>query len=128
MATGIFSTTRVAGEGLALAIVAAALSALVANQLVQRSAVPAEVAAAVAQRLVAGDLSGAVQLWHPISPAAMASVYQTAYQSAFATLARVLASVTAATAVMVFAFLGCGSTQAVDPAPQSPGRDPHHTA
>lgn len=128
MATGIFSTTRVAGEGLALAIVAAALSALVANQLVQRSAVPAEVAAAVAQRLVAGDLSGAVQLWHPISPAAMASVYQTAYQSAFATLARVLASVTAATAVMVFAFLGRGSTQAVDPAPQSPGRDPHHTA
>ncbi len=117
MATGIFSTTRVAGEGLALAIVGAGLSALVANRLVHHAAVPTEVAAAVAQRLVAGDLGGATLLWHPLSPEVMANAYRQAYQSAFATLALVLASVTGTTAATVFIFLGRAPAQAVS-APQ----------
>lgn len=108
MATGIFSTTRVAGEGLALAIVGAGLSALIAYRLVSSGAAPVEVAAAVAQRLVTGDLDGAAVLWHPLSSVAMASAYQHVYQSAFATLALVLAGVTATTAVVVFVFLGRG--------------------
>lgn len=113
MATGIFSTTRVAGEGLALAIVGAGLSALVAHRLVHSGIAPAEVASAVAQRLVTGDLEGAALLWHPLSPAAMASAYRHAYRSAFGTLALVLAGVTSATAAMVFAFLGRGPVQVV---------------
>ena len=112
MATGIFNTTRVAGEGLALAVVSAVLSVLVAHQLVGSGAVPVERAAAIAQRLVAGDLGGAAGLDHTLAPTALAS----AYQQAFAILMRLLAGITAATALMVFAFLGRGPVHAGHPA------------
>ncbi len=57
MATGIFSTTRVAGEGVALALVSAVLSALTASQLAAAGATTPTSGAA--QRLVTGDLAGA---------------------------------------------------------------------
>lgn len=98
MANGIFSTTRVAGEGLALAVVAAALVALISHRL----GLPADAARAVAQRLASGDLPGASALWPALSPGVLAGVYQ----SAFSTLALMLAAITALTALVVFLFLG----------------------
>lgn len=55
MAAGIFNTTRVAGEGVALAITIALLSALVGNGLGR--VLPAGNYRELAQRLVMGDLS-----------------------------------------------------------------------
>lgn len=98
MATGIFNTTRVAGEGVALAIVAAILSALTATQLAQSAGASS---AAVAQRLVTGDLGGAALL-----AGADRAVLVNAYGNAFATLLLLLAAITAITAIVVFLFLG----------------------
>ena len=99
MATGIFSTTRVAGEGLALAIVGAGLSALAAQRLAPLGCpVPTSV---IAQRLVAGDLAGAAAQ----CPMVPAPVLAHAFQDAFSTLALVLAAVTTLTALVVFVFL-----------------------
>lgn len=105
MATGIFSTTRVAGEGLALALVGAALSALVAHRLHALAPLPDGMATTLAQQLTAGDLGTAVRLWPALSGAEMAQ----AYQSAFSTLAWGLAGITLLTAGVVFAFLGRGA-------------------
>lgn len=92
MATGIFNTTRVAGEGVALAITGAALIALIGAHLPamqgQRDAV---------NLLVAGDLHGAATLLPGIGEAAL----RTAYDRAFATLLDGLAVVTALCAVIV---------------------------
>ena len=97
MATGIFSTTRVAGEGVALAIVSAILSALIGSRLGGD-----EAAGAAAQRLVTGDLGAANRIMPSLSHDGLA----VAYAQGFSTLLVLLASVTIFTAVVVVAFLG----------------------
>jgi len=104
MATGIFSTTRVAGEGLALALVGAVLSALTAQQLVGAGAT-APAAALAAQELAAGNLQAAAAL---LPTQTLATVVH-AVDAAFATLMLVLAGITVLTAVVVFAFLRRGA-------------------
>ncbi|MFZ4284982.1 MFS transporter [Variovorax sp. HJSM1_2] len=104
MATGIFSTTRVAGEGLALALVGALLSALTAQQLAGAGAY-APAAALAAQELAAGNLQAAAAL---LPGQALATVLR-AYDAAFATLMLVLAAITVLTAVVVFVFLRRGA-------------------
>ena len=115
MATGIFSTTRVAGEGLALAVVGALLAALIARQLAVDGAVPASVAQGLAQQLAAGDLAGAAARW----PAVPVATLVHAYHAAFDILARILAGITVLTAVMVFVVLGRDAD--VDPDADSDG-------
>lgn len=103
MATGIFSTTRVAGEGVALAIVSAVLSALVGARLGGSGlGGSGEEAARAAQRLVTGDLGAAAAAM----PQMGREVLALNYAQAFITLLILLASITIFTAVVVVAFLG----------------------
>lgn len=104
MATGIFSTVRVAGEGIALAVVGAALAALLAGELaVIWPSMPH--GSAVAQMLVTGNMQGALALMQDASAAELLK----AYGLAFSSLLDVLAGVTVLTAVGVFAFLRSGT-------------------
>ncbi|MBN8943428.1 MAG: MFS transporter [Rhizobiales bacterium] len=103
MATGIFSTTRVAGEGVALAIVSAVLSALTAAHLPGGGV--AENTVSAAQRLVTGDLAGAASAL----PAAGRAALVQGYGSAFSLLVLGLTAVTVVTAVIIFLFLGRGT-------------------
>jgi len=105
MATGIFSTVRVAGEGVALAVVGAALAALLARELALVS--PSQVMghAEAAQLLATGNMDGALGL---LPGTATAQVLQ-AYGLAFSTLLDLLAGITLVTAVSVFAFLRAGA-------------------
>lgn len=96
MATGIFSTVRVAGEGVALAVVSAVLSALTASHLA------GEHVREGAQKLVTGDVAGAASLLPGLPQAALIQ----GYGDAFSTLLMLLAGVTVVTALVVFAFLG----------------------
>ncbi|MBV8047159.1 MAG: MFS transporter [Paludibacterium sp.] len=91
MAAGIFSTTRVAGEGVALAVVGAVLAALI------RAHLPSDAAGAAAQ-LAMGNLTAASA---GLPPALLTQ----AYAQAFQTLAFGLAAVTALTALTVYGFL-----------------------
>jgi hypothetical protein len=104
MATGIFSTVRVAGEGIALAVVGAALAALLARELAAIwPSMPH--GSAVAQMLVTGNMQGALALMQDASAAELLK----AYGLAFSSLLDVLAGVTVLTAVGVFAFLRSGT-------------------
>ncbi len=96
MASGIFNTVRVAGEGIALALVGAGLTALVARQLGHGATV-----SQAAQRVTTGDMSQALALLPGMD---RAGVLQ-AYGAAFGTLLWVLAGVTVLTALVVFLFL-----------------------
>ncbi|NKN35912.1 MFS transporter [Agrobacterium sp. a22-2] len=99
MATGIFSTTRVAGEGVALAVVSAILSLLVAGRMGGHAA-PGDIATA-AQRLAAGDV-GMAQIAMPgAEQAALVSLYS----DAFSELLLLLTAITLLTALVVFMFL-----------------------
>lgn len=111
MATGIFSTTRVAGEGVALAIVAAILAALVQARLhgLLPSAPPQM--AEAAQRLAMGDMAQALQLL----PQASHALLVQGYGDAFHILLYILAGLTLLSAAMVFGFL----SQPHMPAPES---------
>lgn len=100
MATGIFSTTRVAGEGVALAVVSAVLSTMTARSL---QVSPFE-AARAAQHLVTGDFRGAMTAVPGLSAASLVQ----AYAGAFSTLLVILAGITMLTATVVFLFLGRG--------------------
>lgn len=102
MATGIFSTTRVAGEGVALAIVSAVLSALTASNLGPEAGANA---AAMAQRVVTGNLTDAALL----APQTSHVVLLHAYGDAFSALLWLLTGITVATAAVVFFFIGRGS-------------------
>ncbi|HEY0123082.1 MAG TPA: MFS transporter [Rhizobium sp.] len=99
MATGIFSTTRVAGEGVALAVVSAVLSSFIRSNL---GATAGEHASAAAQRLVTGDLVEAASNVPTIGHAALIQ----GYSDAFSELLWLLTAITAVTAIVVFAFLG----------------------
>ncbi|RQO64472.1 MFS transporter [Variovorax sp. KBW07] len=113
MASGIFNTVRVAGEGIALALVGAGLTALVALQLGR--VFPA--ASQAAQRVTTGDLSQALALLPGMDRAALLH----AYGAAFGTLLCVLAGVTVLTALVVFAFLrGEAQAEAGEVALESP--------
>ncbi|GLS23129.1 MFS transporter [Labrys miyagiensis] len=101
MATGIFSTVRVAGEGVALAVVSAVLSALTASDLA--GAHPRE----GAQKLVTGDVAGAASLLPDMTRAALVQ----AYGNGFSTLLMLLAGITVVTALVVFTFLGEGRVE-----------------
>ncbi len=103
MATGIFSTVRVAGEGVALAVVGAVLSILVAGRI---TAGGLAANSSAAQRLAAGDLRGALALL----PGADAALLKAFYSEAFGQLLVLLAGITTITAVVVFVFLGRGES------------------
>ena len=107
MAAGIFSTTRVAGEGIALAIVGAALAALVQSNLAKAIAVaipsamqPAQLATA-AGRVAMGDLRQAMDILPAVSHASLVQ----AYSGGFQTLLCFLAAATVLSAMIVFSFL-----------------------
>jgi len=91
MATGIFSTVRVAGEGIALAVVGALLAMLVERHF---PLPPPADAGAVAHRLALGNLlnTDAGQL-------------KQSYESAFNLLLQILALTTLFSAIIVFLFL-----------------------
>ena len=108
MATGIFGTVRVAGEGVALALVAAVLVGLVEHQL---TPLVGSIAAssAVAQQLATGNLVQA----QAALPGVAADALVQAYGQAFSLLLYGLAGVTVLTAGVVFAFLREPRTVAV---------------
>ncbi|RWL79946.1 MAG: MFS transporter [Mesorhizobium sp.] len=113
MAVGIFNTTRVASEGVALAIVMAVLSGFTATQLgAQGLASPAE-AAAAAQLLATGNIAATIQHL----PMAGARALIQAYETAFDRLLIVLATINVLTAVIVFLGLRRGSAPEQDIAP-----------
>jgi MFS family permease len=106
MATGIFNTTRVAGEGVALASVTAILAALSQSSLkgllpdaaTQTSARISQ----AAERIASGDIGQAAALL----PEASQQFLTHAYLEAFQNLLYILISITVAAALIVFAFLG----------------------
>ncbi|VWC21420.1 MFS transporter [Burkholderia pseudomultivorans] len=107
MATGIFSTTRVAGEGIALAVVGAVLAALAHAGLRQAVGAGATTDATdatirAAARLATGDLAGAAAALPGVGHAALLA----SYAHAFDRLLIGLAVVTLLCAVVVFVFLG----------------------
>ncbi|WP_088166998.1 MFS transporter [Delftia sp. K82] len=114
MATGIFSTVRVAGEGMALALVGAGLAALLAWRLSALAPQAPQAMQAVqslhatgraAQLLVTGNIAEAMALLPGLSaPAVLA-----AYGQAFGILLDVLAGITVLTALAVYGFLRAGA-------------------
>ncbi|MFS2223812.1 MFS transporter [Pantoea sp. B65] len=76
MATGIFSTIRVAGEGVALALVTTLLSGLIATPLA--AITPAASARSAAQYLASGNLSAAARQL-PLSETALQQIWLQAF-------------------------------------------------
>ncbi|RXN86751.1 MFS transporter [Achromobacter aloeverae] len=112
MATGIFSTMRVAGEGVALASVTAVLAALVAARL--REVLPGVDAGSLtgaAVRLATGDLSEALLLLPGMAPASV----RASYAEAFGLLLDGLAVITLLCAAGVLAFLGRKPSPRMEP-------------
>ncbi|MDP9032933.1 MAG: MFS transporter, partial [Pseudomonadota bacterium] len=107
MAAGIFNTTRVASEGVALAITMAVLGALVAHHL--KGLAGADVSV-IAQGLVMGN----VQL---ASAALPPEALRSAYIAGFNTLLQLLAGFTVLTALVVLAFMGRNSIAPVQTEP-----------
>lgn len=106
MAAGIFNTVRVAGEGVALALVGAGLTALVALHLSSQrsdlhgSPVPTPWVAA-AQSVTTGDMPQALALLPGLGRAAVLE----AYGHAFSTLLQILAGATVVTALVILGLL-----------------------
>ena len=78
MAAGILNTVRVAGEGIALALVGAGLTALLAAQLGHAYG---DAAGAAAQRLVTGDMAQALALLPGASRASLLQAYADAFSA-----------------------------------------------
>ncbi|MGO2367312.1 MAG: MFS transporter [Serratia sp. (in: enterobacteria)] len=97
MATGIFSTIRVAGEGIALAVVGALLATLVERHL---PVMPLADTVAGAHRLAMGDLPQAAALLKIDAVALKQS-----YEAAFHSLLYILALLAAISGGIVFVFL-----------------------
>lgn len=85
MATGIFSTMRVAGEAVILAIVGAVLSLQTRSALTGLSV--GDASADVANRLVAGDLTQAAGLVPALDPLLLRDAYGAAFQDVLLALA-----------------------------------------
>lgn len=119
MATGIFGTVRVAGEGVVLAAVSAMLAALIAAALHHVPGLSGTVLAQAGQHLAVGDLAGATAL----SDSLDSSTLHHAYQGAFAMLSWVLAGITTLCAIAVLILLArqdeADAAEAPVPAPSS---------
>ncbi|NHL64912.1 MFS transporter [Burkholderia ambifaria] len=102
MATGIFSTTRVAGEGIALAVVGAVLATLAHGDLRRMAPGTSGAPLRAAARLATGDLAGAAAVLPGVDRAALLA----SYTHAFDRLLIGLEVVTVLCAGVVFAFLG----------------------
>ncbi len=119
MATGIFNTARVAGEGITLAIVSAVLAALVESSL--RGVLPMSAShhtsdiAEAAQRVTAGDLVHAAAAWPDVGRTLFVSGYADAFQS----LLHILTAITVLSALATFGFLG--RTRLASGEPGEPG-------
>lgn len=102
MATGIFSTTRVAGEGVALAVASALLAALTQDRLraMAPGTAPDQLAEAAA-RLATGDLAHAAATLPTLAHATLL----TAYRASFDLLLDGLTILTLLCAFAAFAFL-----------------------
>lgn len=127
MATGIFNTTRVAGEGIALAIVTALLASFTETSLHGGgyAGVDATTVGEAANRLAMGDLSTAAA----VLPQATSAELIPFYGAAFHLLLYVLAGITVLSALMVFGFLSHSKLPhleepgpAAEPAPARPAR------
>lgn len=101
MATGIFSTMRVASEGLALAAVSALLAALAEARLRALPDPSAGPLSQAARSLASGDLAGAAHLLPDVGRAALVEGYAAAFQS----LCHILMGITLLAALVVFAVL-----------------------
>lgn len=102
MAMGIFSTTRVAGEGVALAVVAAMLASLVQSHLREAGVIDvAHTLPEAAQRLAMGDLRHALTLL----PGAGRALLVQGYGEAFHILLYILSGITVLSAAVVFVLL-----------------------
>lgn len=95
MATGIFSTTRVAGEGLSLATVGALLAAFAQGGLSQHFSGPS--LSDASQRLATGDLTHA----HSLIPQASTAQLQQIYAAALHHVLLSLAAITLLSAIVV---------------------------
>jgi MFS family permease len=119
MASGIFSTTRVAGEGIALAIATAVLGALAYSSLARIAPenVPgiAPRVAEAAQRVTAGDMAHAASTLPEVTRHALS----TSYADAFTSLLHVLIVITLLSALATFAFLSRTPPQDDGPATAS---------
>lgn len=104
MATGIFNTTKVAGEGITLAMVNAILAAFASSALWQ--AIPGtetpEITGEAARHLAAGDLTRAAALLPKAAPGSLMAAYGTAFDA----LIYVLIAITLVAAFVVFGLLG----------------------
>jgi hypothetical protein len=123
MASGIFSTTRVAGEGIALAIATAVLGALAHTSLSRiilttGGDISARVAEA-AQRVTAGDMVHAASTLPEVTRQALSS----SYADAFTSLLHVLIVITLLSALATFAFLSKTPTQDDEPGVKSEQKD-----
>lgn len=99
MATGMFNTTKVASEGLALAIVSAVMAALVAAGLQMRTLAPS--VGEAAQRLATGDPMTARRLLPGIGRTDILAVYGDAFRH----LTWGLAAITILSAIAAFSLL-----------------------
>lgn len=108
MATGIFNTTRVASEGIALAISVAMLAAFSQNRLqadlTQIHLLASTAVAPLAQHVAAGDMRQAGAMLSGFS----AHLLVDAYHEAFQRLLYVLMAVTVVAAAVAFLLLGKG--------------------
>ena len=100
MATGIFSTTRVAGEGIALALVVALLAGLLQHSLGAALVDSAQIPLA-AQQLANGNLQASSALLPDVERAALLQLYM----EAFGQLLRVLIAITLVSALAVWLAL-----------------------
>ncbi|MEK6317091.1 MAG: MFS transporter [Burkholderia gladioli] len=101
MAAGIFSTTRVAGEGIALAISGAVLAAFAQRDLLSAMPAAPSAVADAAARLATGDLAQAALRLPDVGAAGLRG----AYHAAFAHLLDGLTAITLLCALAAFAFL-----------------------
>lgn len=115
MATGIFGTVRVAGEGVALAIVSAALTGLIGRALALSQAASMPSVPQASQRLAVGDMMGAVAL----VPGMDAPSLIRAYEAAFQTLTNILAAVTILCAITILWLLARAPTSEADALPKT---------
>lgn len=99
MASGIFSTTRVAGEGMALAAIGALMAGLTGRALDDAGL---NASAAAVQRLASGNLSQA----HALLPMADIGRLIHAYDWAFQRLLYLLIALTLSSALMALVLLG----------------------
>ncbi|MCS4259298.1 MFS transporter [Pseudomonas protegens] len=100
MASGIFSTTRVAGEGIALALVVALLAGLLQHALADQ-ALPAETLMGAARQLAGGDLPGTLAALPVLGREGVLALYG----QAFSQLLQVLTLMTLLAALVVWVTL-----------------------